>query len=496
VQTYADLQQTREAVAAAEANRAALAAEKAALSDAVARHAEVAGVVQRRYEDEVRLTSNLLARIQELETYIDGSKERWSAQSDKLAKYRDALDVSERYATAAQARIRAETAARERLATDAADLERRVEELGAQLVDRETAHRELERQLEEERAAATQLRAGVASATARGDRALGELTARDERVAELERLVLARDETIAGLEERLRERERVEGELLAERNDLAGRAAVLEQSLSERQQEIRLAVEGGAQKQRDLSNAQQKITRLEGLLRESAREIDELVAAIEEHEGKILRLEADVRARQDAAGILERSVRRLDEIGTSVEGLDRLLVSMAGEVVGTHVPPESEGLAAAASPDWNGVVTPGRKMVVAIDGKEQTTYPLRKGETTIGRSDASDIQIRRPFVSRTHARIVMRGSDAYIEDVGSTNGLVVNSKIVDNAELRDGDVINLGGSVKLRYVDPDCPRATVDAPRRAALTIGLNSGKSGGGGQDALPDPQVPAKDH
>ncbi len=297
--------------------------------------------------------------------------------------------------------------------------------------------------------------------TARGDQALGELNARDQRVAQLELLVLARDETITGLEQRLEARERAEGELLAKKNDLEGHAAALEL-------ELRLAVEGGAQKDRDFRNAQQKVTRLEGLMREAGHEIDELVTAIEEHERTISSLETELRERQDAVGILARSVRSLDDIGTSMEGLDRLLVSTAGEVVYTHVPPESEVAAAATLPDSNGVAMPGGKVVVAIDGKEQTTYPLRNGETTIGRSDASDIQIRRPFVSRMHARIVMRGSDAYIEDVGSKNGIVVNSKTINRrAELRDGDVIDLGGSLSLRYVDLDRRRATVDSlPRR------------------------------
>jgi chromosome segregation ATPase len=459
-QTESDLEEAWEAVETAEANRVALAEEKARLSDTADRHAEAAAGAQRRYEDEARLTSDLRARVEELETYIDGSKEQWSALREKLAEYRDALGVSERRVADAQARLLAETMSRERLWTEAADLGRRLEELGAQLAERETAHRELKRRLKEERAAATQLRAHVASATARGDQALGELNARDRRVAQLDLLVLARDETIAGLEQRVRARERAEGELLAKKNDLEGRAAALEL-------ELRLAIEGGAQKDRDFRYGQQKIRRLEGLLREAAHEIDGLVTAIEEHERTISSLEADLRARQDAVAILERSVRRLDDIGTSVEGLDRLLVSTAGEVVDTHVPPESEVEPAATLPHWNGVATPGRKMVVAIDGEERTTYPLRNGETTIGRSDANDIQIRRPFVSRMHARIVMRGSDAYIEDVGSRNGIVVNSKTVDRrAKLRDGDVINLGGSLSLRYVDLDCRGATVVAPPR------------------------------
>lgn len=463
-QAEADLQEARKVAAVAHANVAALVEEKASLSDAVDRHAKAAADAQRRYEDEIGRTSGLRARVEELETYIQGSNERWSALKDELAEYRDELGVSERREAEVLAALMAERKERERLATEAANLESRLEELGAQLAERKTAHREVMGRLEDERAAATQLQADVASATARGDRAVGELNARDERVTELERLVLARDETIAGLEERLRERERSESELLALKNDLVGRAAALEQSLLQRQEELRIAVEAGAEQERDFHNAHQEITRLEALLREAGHEINELVAAIEARESTISQLEADLRARQNAVDVLERSVRRLADIGTSMDGLDRLLVSMADETAGTHVLARSEGQAAAVSPDRNGAAAPSRKMVVAIDGDDQTTYPLSKGEMTIGRSNASDIQIRRPFVSRLHARIVMHDSVAYIEDVGSRNGIVVNSKTVDRrAELHDGDVINLGGSLKLRYVDLDCSGAPVDA---------------------------------
>jgi len=163
---------------------------------------------------------------------------------------------------------------------------------------------------------------------------------------------------------------------------------------------------------------------------------------------------------------LEHSARHIDDIDTGGKGLD-LLVSTGGQVVDMHVLPESELGAAASLPDWNSRGTSGRKMIVTIDGKERTMYPLRNGETTIGRSDASDIQIRRASVSRMHARIVVRGSDAYIEDIGSKKGIVVNSKTFDRrADLRDGDVINLGRSLSLQYVDLDCRRAIAGAPPR------------------------------
>ena len=151
--------------------------------------------------------------------------------------------------------------------------------------------------------------------------ATGELLGR--RLAELEHSVRARDETIAGLEESLRQHERAEGELLAQKNDLAERAAALERSLSQRQDVLKLAVERGVQKERDFRNGQQRITRLEGLLREAAHEIDELFTAVEEQEKTISRLETHLHGEQDGS---ERNGQYADR--------DRRLVSVDGPTRG------------------------------------------------------------------------------------------------------------------------------------------------------------------
>jgi chromosome segregation ATPase len=279
----ASLHDAREAVTAAEARCTALAEEKAELSESLDRHAKAAAGAQQRYEVELGVASRLRTRVQELETYIDGSKQRWSSLNEQLAEYRDWLGVSERREAWALSELSAETNARKRLTAEATELQRRLVKLVAQVAERDTAQREVERRLEEQRAAAAQLQTEVVSATERGDRAL------------------------------------------AESNALAQRVTALEQALSARQQELRVALEEASQKETDLRAAKDRITRLEGLLREAAHEIDELVTAMEEHESKIDRLEADLRDRQNVIGLPDGSVRRLDPIGIAAgsEPLDR-----------------------------------------------------------------------------------------------------------------------------------------------------------------------------
>ena len=76
------------------------------------------------------------------------------------------------------------------------------------------------------------------------------------------------------------------------------------------------------------------------------------------------------------------------------------------------------------------------------DGRE---YPLREGVTLIGRADDADVQIPLPSLSRRHARVVVRGLDATIEDLGSRHGTWRGSLAVRGAlVLTSGDKLRLG----------------------------------------------------
>jgi DNA-binding winged helix-turn-helix (wHTH) protein len=73
------------------------------------------------------------------------------------------------------------------------------------------------------------------------------------------------------------------------------------------------------------------------------------------------------------------------------------------------------------------------------------TFILPAGETLIGRDPASGIWLNVPSVSGRHARIVVRGQTATIEDLKSTNGTFVRgARIRERTELRHGDRVHLG----------------------------------------------------
>src|SRR5688572_8294781 len=71
--------------------------------------------------------------------------------------------------------------------------------------------------------------------------------------------------------------------------------------------------------------------------------------------------------------------------------------------------------------------------------------PLSEGENVLGRVDGAAAWIDSPSVSRRHARIVVSGGRATVEDLGSKNGTYVRGeKLSAAAQVFDGDEIRLG----------------------------------------------------
>lgn len=72
---------------------------------------------------------------------------------------------------------------------------------------------------------------------------------------------------------------------------------------------------------------------------------------------------------------------------------------------------------------------------------------LRGPVTVIGRGAEADVRLADHAVSRRHAEIRVGDGTATVNDLGSTNGTIVNGARVSTAELADGDEVRLGETV-------------------------------------------------
>ena len=92
------------------------------------------------------------------------------------------------------------------------------------------------------------------------------------------------------------------------------------------------------------------------------------------------------------------------------------------------------------------------KLILSLDGIVLKEQELTKERTTIGRKPHNDIQIDNLAVSGEHAVIVTILNDSFLEDMGSTNGTLVNGTSVKKHFLQNSDVIEIG-KYKLKYIN-------------------------------------------
>ncbi|MFI7103833.1 FhaA domain-containing protein [Streptomyces sp. NPDC050161] len=79
---------------------------------------------------------------------------------------------------------------------------------------------------------------------------------------------------------------------------------------------------------------------------------------------------------------------------------------------------------------------------VEING---TRHQISRGTLVLGRSTDADVRIDDPGVSRRHCEIRV-GTPPTIQDLGSTNGIVVDGQHTTRANLRDGSRIVVGST--------------------------------------------------
>src|SRR5215510_11914015 len=134
------------------------------------------------------------------------------------------------------------------------------------------------------------------------------------------------------------------------------------------------------------------------------------------------------------------------------------------------------------------------KLILSLDGSVIKEVPLDKERLTIGRRPHNDLQIDNLAVSGEHALIVTILNDSFLEDLGSTNGTLVNGVPIKKHILQHNDVVEIG-KYKLKYLaehmatglqqaaPADFEKTMVIRPQAAARAAETGAGKGFGASQ-------------
>jgi len=179
-------------------------------------------------------------------------------------------------------------------------------------------------------------------------------------------------------------------------------------------------------------------------LRAATSELGSMRAELDESSANVARLEKTL-ADKDRA--LETRDAR---IATLHEELKQR-ASAPDKRPGDFALPSIEPAAARGAHDGP-TDTGATPLLICLTGDAPRRFPLTKKTITVGRGPQCDLQILTHFVSREHARLTFNGGATVIEDLGSRNGVFVNSVRVDRRNLQQGDLVTIG-ETQFRFVE-------------------------------------------
>jgi pSer/pThr/pTyr-binding forkhead associated (FHA) protein len=107
------------------------------------------------------------------------------------------------------------------------------------------------------------------------------------------------------------------------------------------------------------------------------------------------------------------------------------------------------------------------RIIVTRDGHTLDVQELTERKYVIGRNELADISLEDPYVSKTHAMLQVVGGAIILVDLNSTNGTLVNSKMVLKRVLRNNDIISLG---RYRLKIENVPALDEELDRRIKMT--------------------------
>jgi chromosome segregation ATPase len=263
--------------------------------------------------------------------------------------------------------------------------------------------------------------AKLSVAETEGARLTAELAARDQALAEAQAAVSGGAQHLALLE-----------------SEHAAKMAELETDAKEREEEMTVLMA-------HLKEARRPIESIEADARRVKEELAVKAAAVAELTEEAEKLRASLERTRGALEEREFLIRRLERSeSNNANVLGRIQTSM--ERLGSAAAP---GTALASVPEWS-------PELIRIDGDRSITHSLGR-RTRIGRAPGCELHIDSSSVSRHHALILAGTREALIEDLNSTNGVILNGRKVTRQVLNDGDIVTIG-EIQFRYVAKPLPQ--------------------------------------
>jgi chromosome segregation ATPase len=283
-----------------------------------------------------------------------------------------------------------------------------------------------------------------------------------ERVAELQRTELSR----AQLAEQLTIAKSELGRLGKE---LSTRDAAVASARAEGSEEARRALDLLAAAERKQAELMEQITELQSETQGADQEMMVLMAHLDEARRPIQSIQADVKRLTDelaakTAGFeeqvednkklratLERTRGALEEREFLIRRLERTESNNANALGRIQTSMERLGAAAPTTPPAGSLPQPETVAeLIRLDGDRPVTHLLGR-RTRIGRAPTCEMHIDSSSVSRHHALVLVGSREVIIEDLNSTNGVIVNGRKISRQLLRDGDAVTIG-EVQFRFM--------------------------------------------
>lgn len=345
---------------------------------------------------------------------------------------------------------------------------------------------------------------------------------REETIATLKSAGAADASALAAKCAEIEGLERVRAELQEKSERLEAERGALQEELRARGRELaeaRSAALGEAQRTRELQAAGEArqvelSAQIESLRAEAATHEEEmtvLMAHLNEARRPVQSIQADLKRLHEEISLKDLSIEKLGEENRSLRAtlertrgaleerellirrLERSASTNANVLGRLQTSIERLGSTPPAATFPAGPAELPAELI-RLEGGTRTAYPVGR-RTRIGRATDCELQIDSQSVSRHHALLLKGTRELIIEDLNSTNGVLVNGHKVTRQVLSDGDLIVIG-ETRFECRLPSQARAAESAPAPMRVDPNAVAPETGQGAERAgRPADPLPAPD-